>query len=257
MATTSTGRFVWHELHTTDRANVARFYAQLFGWETKEVSMGHGEPYVLCLKDGQDFAGITKSMAPANVPPHWLPYLGSEDVDATAEKVKKHGGKVATGPMDIPNIGRFAVAADPQGAHFALYKSLKPYPAEPPSGTAPPVGSFCWDELSTSDPAAAAKFYAAVFGYAVEESDTGSSGVYRILKRGDRQTAGVMKTPPGAPAVPHWLAYVAVANVDESVRNAGELRAKTLMPPMDIPKIGRFGVIADPTGAAIAFFTGA
>jgi predicted enzyme related to lactoylglutathione lyase len=253
MATTNTGRFVWHELHTSDRTKAMSFYSKLLGWETKEVSMGPGEPYTLCLMGGQDLAGITKSMAPANVPPHWLPYLASEDVDAITEKIKKHGGKVISAPMDIPNVGRFAVVSDPQGAVFAVYKGARPYPEEPER---PPVGAFCWDELYSTDPAASAKFYADVFGYSIEESDMGPMGIYRVLKRGDRMTAGVMKPPPDAPQASHWLTYVAVKEVDAATRNAGELGAKTLMPPTDIPKMGRFSIMGDPTGAAIAFFSG-
>ena len=82
MSTPTTGRFVWHELHTTDRAKALKFYATLLGWETKEVSMGPGEPYGLCFLNGKDMAGITKSMAPAHVPPHWLPYIAVDSVDA-------------------------------------------------------------------------------------------------------------------------------------------------------------------------------
>jgi predicted enzyme related to lactoylglutathione lyase len=253
MTTTNTGRFVWHELHTSDRAKALSFYAKLLGWETKEVSMGPGEPYGLCLMGGKDIAGITKSMAPANVPPHWLPYLAADDVDATAEKIKQHGGKVLSAPMDIPEVGRFAVVSDPQGGVFAVFKSAKPYTEEPER---PPVGAFCWEELYSTDPAAGAKFYAAVFGYTIEESDMGPMGTYRILKRGDRMTAGVLKPPPGAPQASHWLTYVHVKEVDASTRNATELGAKQLHPPTDIPKIGRFSIIGDPTAAAIALFTG-
>jgi predicted enzyme related to lactoylglutathione lyase len=254
MPATNIGRFVWHELHTGDRPKAAKFYKQLLGWETKDVPMGPGEPYTLCQQDGKDFAGITKSMAPANVPPHWLPYIGVDNVDALAAKIKELGGKTLMAPMDIPNVGRFAPVTDPQGAAFAIYKSNSPYPAEPER---PPVGAFCWEELYTSDPAAAAKFYAAAFGYSIEEADMGPMGTYRILKRGDRQTAGIMKNVPGGPQQPHWVEYLAVKSVDDSTRNAKELGAQVLMQPADIPKIGRFSIIGDPTGAGIALFTGA
>jgi predicted enzyme related to lactoylglutathione lyase len=250
---TDTGRFVWHELHTGDRAKAIQFYKQLFGWDIKDTPMGPGEPYGLCFLGGKDMAGITKSMAPANVPPHWLAYLGVEDVDAAAAKAQKLGAKVVSPPMDIPNVGRFAVVTDPQGAAFALYKHAKAPDAEPER---PPVGAFCWEELMTSDPEAAAKFYSDLFGYSLDTHDMGPMGLYRILKRGDRQTAGIMKTPPNVPAPPHWMTYVHVKNVDESTRNAKEIGAKVMMEPMDIPKIGRFSVIQDPTGAVISLFTG-
>jgi hypothetical protein len=254
MTTSSTGRFVWHELHTGDRPAALKFYAQLFGWETKEFPMGPGEPYGMCFVGGKDVAGITKSMAPAGVPPHWLPYLAVDDVDAAAAKVKELGGNIMGPPMDIPDVGRFAVAMDPTGAAFAIHKHAKPYPEEP---TTPPVSAFCWEELASTDPAVAAKFYAGLFGYTVEEMDMGPMGTYRILKSGDRQRAGVMKTPEGGPGVSYWLTYVAVKDVDESTRNAKEIGATVLLQPQDIPKIGRFSIIKDPTGAAIALFKGA
>jgi predicted enzyme related to lactoylglutathione lyase len=253
MTAQTTGRFVWHELHTGDRAKAQTFYAALTGWEVKEFPMGPGEPYGLCLLGGKDHAGITKSMAPAGVPPHWLPYMAVEDVDAAAARVKELGGKVLSPPTDIPNVGRFAVCMDPQGGAFALHKHLKPYPEEP---QVPPVSSFCWDELATTDPEAATKFYTALFGYSVQEVPMGPMGTYRILKRGDRQTAGITKIPPHVPQHSNWLTYVAVTDVDAATRKARELGAEVELEPQDIPGIGRFSIITDPTGAPIALFKG-
>jgi predicted enzyme related to lactoylglutathione lyase len=253
MTAPTTGRFVWHELHTGDRAKAQKFYAALVNWEIKEVAMGPGEPYGLCLLGGKDHAGITKSMAPAGVPPHWLPYVAVENVDAAAARVKELGGKIQSPPMDIPNVGRFAVCTDPQGASFALHTHARPYPEEP---AVPPVSSFCWEELSTSDPEGAAKFYSALLGYSVQEVPMGPMGTYRILKRGERQTGGITKLPPQGPQHPAWLTYVAVSDVDASTRKARELGAKVHVEPQDIPDIGRFSIIADPTGAAIALFKG-
>jgi predicted enzyme related to lactoylglutathione lyase len=254
MTASTTGRFVWHELHTGDRPKAQKFYATLVGWEIKEVAMGPGEAYGLCLLGGKDIAGITKSMAPAHVPPHWLPYIGVDDVDASAAKATELGGKVLGAPMDIPNVGRFAVLADPLGAAFAIHTHHTPYPEEP---ARPAASSFCWEELISTDPEAAATFYASLFGYTVESMDMGPMGTYRILKSGDRQRAGIMKVPAGAPPQSHWLTYILVADVDTSTRNAGELGAKTLVEPRDIPGIGRFSLLSDPTGAAIALFKGA
>jgi|HubBroStandDraft_6_1064221.scaffolds.fasta_scaffold301795_1 predicted enzyme related to lactoylglutathione lyase len=254
MTASTTGRFVWHELHTNDRAKGVKFYGTLMGWEIKDVAMGPGEPYGLCMLGGKDHAGIMKSMAPANVPPHWLPYIAVDNVDAAAAKVKDLGGKIMGPPMDIPDVGRFAVVADPQGATFAVYTDSKPYREEPER---PPVGAFCWEELMSSDPAASAKFYASLFGYTVDSMDMGPMGTYRILKRGDRQTAGIMQLPKEAPPHSHWLSYLAVKDVDGSTRNAKELGAKVFVEPKDIPNIGRFSVIADSTGAMIALFKGA
>ena len=108
----------------------------------------------------------------------------------------------------------------------------------------------------TSDPEAAAKFYVDLFGYKVQSTDMGPMGTYRILKRGDRQTAGIMKMPAMVPRA-HWLSYIATKDVDASTREAKDLGAQILVQPQDIPKVGRFSVLDDPTGAGIALFTGA
>jgi uncharacterized protein len=253
MSGAATGRFAWHELHTTDRARALRFYGQLAGWETRELPMGPGEPYGLCLIQGKDVAGITRSKAGPDVPPHWLPYIAVDDVDASAAKALDLGGRSLNAPMDIPNVGRFAVIADPQGAAFALYKHSRPYDEEP---AVPPIGGFCWEELLTTDPEAAATFYAALFGYKLDSVDMGPGGPYRILRRGDRQTAGIMKMPAMVPR-PYWLTYIHVTDVDASTKLAKEIGGQVYMPPADIPKVGRFSVIADPTTATIALFKGA
>ena len=254
MTTTTTGRFVWHELHTGDRAKAHEVLRTAPGMGDEGGPDGSGRHTACACTTARTWPESSTSKAPANVPPHWLPYIAVEDVDASAKQAKDLGGKILGAPMDIPNVGRFAVVADPQGATFAIYKGAKPYPEEQ---TPPPVGAFCWEELSTSDPEAAAKFYAALFGYTIESVDMGPMGTYRILKSGDRQRAGIMKSMPQGPQQPHWLEYVAVKDVDAATRNAKELGAKTLFGPQDIPNVGRFSVIADPTGAAIALFKGA
>ncbi|MDQ2993818.1 MAG: VOC family protein [Pseudomonadota bacterium] len=246
------GRFVWHELHTQDRTKAQDFYVPLTGWKLKEFSMGPGEPYTLCQLGGKDHAGIMKSQAPANVPPHWLPYIHVDDVDAAAKKVTELGGKVINPPMDIPDIARFAIVMDPTGGAFAIHQHYTPYQAEPET---PQVGSFCWDELFTSDPEAAANFYSALFGYTQESMDMGPAGTYRILKNGDKRRAGIMQSPPEMPGT-YWSSYIAVKSVDESTKKARELNAQVMVEPQDIPHVGRFSVVQDPTGAVISFFTG-
>jgi hypothetical protein len=79
-------------------------------------------------------------------------------------------------------------------------------------------------------------------------------GTYWLYKRGDKQAAGMMKSPPGASHPPFWLPYVLVENVDASTAQARQLGAQVYAEPTDIPNIGRFSVIADPTGASIALF---
>jgi uncharacterized protein len=116
-------------------------------------------------------------------------------------------------------------------------------------------GTFCWNELMTKDAAAAKAFYGALFGWKMSDMDMGGGGAYTILKRGATDVGGLMQIRPDMGPVPsHWLAYVEVANVDAATKKAEALGARVHVPGMDIPGIGRFGIIEDPTGAALAVF---
>ena len=119
------GSLAWTQLNATDTAAAKKFYTGLIGWQTKDDPMS-GAPgmYTTFLKsDGM--AGGMMPMPPGSpAPAHWLPYFASADVDATVSKASSLGGKTFVPPTDIPNVGRFAVLADPQGAMFALIKFL-------------------------------------------------------------------------------------------------------------------------------------
>lgn len=244
----TTGRFVWHELHTGDRRGALDFYCMLLGWQTREILLDE-EPYGLCFREGRDHAGVVRSTSP----PHWLPYLAVEDVDACAARAERLGGRVVRPPAEIRNIGPFAVLADPQGATFAVHRHATPQPVE---SDMPPFGAFCWDDLMTTEPAQAAAFYASLFGFAIEAVDMGPSGTHRILSRGKRPTAGILPLPVDAAPVARWLTYIHVKDVDRTLRNAREIGATVEVDGRDIPGVGRFGALSDPTGASFAVFRG-
>ncbi|MEM7248397.1 MAG: VOC family protein [Acidobacteriota bacterium] len=123
---------------------------------------------------------------------------------------------------------------------------------EKPSGP----GTFCWNELMTRDVPAATNFYTKLLGWTIEEMDMGEMGTYTMFKRGDDTVGGMMAMPSDMPeqVPPHWMTYVQVDDVDASFGQAKELGATGQVPPMDIPNIGRFAVITDPTGATIALY---
>jgi predicted enzyme related to lactoylglutathione lyase len=119
-----TGTFGWDELWTTDTNKAAEFYTGLFGWAAKDSGANMaGGGYTEWQLGGQSIGGMMKiqpEMGP--VPPNWLPYFMVEDCNATADKAAASGGKLFVPPTDIPNVGRFAVIQDPQGAVFAIIK---------------------------------------------------------------------------------------------------------------------------------------
>ena len=121
----------------------------------------------------------------------------------------------------------------------------------------PAVGTFCWNELLTKDAAAAKAFYSALFGWKMNDMPMGPTTYTMIMNAGE-QAGGLMQIRPDMGQIPsHWLAYVVVPKVDAAMARAAELGARTLVPGMDIPGIGRFGVFEDPTGASLAVFQGA
>jgi hypothetical protein len=118
-------------------------------------------------------------------------------------------------------------------------------------------GRFVWFDLMAPDVEAAKAFYPAVMGWGTQIWEAPGMS-YTMWTAGERPLGGFMPMPPDAVAGgahPHWLAYVSVPDTDATVARAGELGAKIMVPPTDIPTVGRFAVIADPQGATIAPFT--
>ena len=111
-------------------------------------------------------------------------------------------------------------------------------------------GEFCWNELLTSDVAGATKFYAGLFGWQAEEFP---GMEYTLFKKEGAKMAGMMlKKHPQMPT--QWLSYVAVESVDASAAKVGKLGGKVIVPPFDVPTVGRIAVLQDPQGASIALF---
>ena len=120
------GAFGWSELMTTDLGAARSFYGALFGW-TFEDFLGAGAPYTLVKVDGDPVGGMmTLPPECAGMPPAWGVYVTVEDVDATARQVETLGGKLLRPPEDIPDIGRFCVLQDPQGATLCAMTYRKP-----------------------------------------------------------------------------------------------------------------------------------
>ena len=117
-------------------------------------------------------------------------------------------------------------------------------------------GMFSWHELMTDDVEGAKKFYAELLGWTLQEFPMEEGESYWVVKVGDEGLGGIMRTPPAAAGVPpHWGVYITVDNVDAAVKKAEQIGAKVLVPPMDIPQVGRFATLQDPQGAVFAVIT--
>lgn len=119
-------------------------------------------------------------------------------------------------------------------------------------------GKFIWCELMTPDTAAAAKFYGSVTGWTTKEMPMGDMGVYTIFEANGRGVGGMMTFPAeleGKGIPPNWTGYVAVDDVDQSARDFAANGGSVRRPPEDIPTVGRFAVVADPSGAVLCIMT--
>src|SRR5262245_58117825 len=243
------GTFCWPELATTDSAAAKKFYTSLFGWAFEDSDMGDGGTYTMLKLKGQSVGALYKMMgdqAAMGMPPHWGSYVSVESADDAATRAKTLGAKLLMEPFDVMDVGRMAVISDPQGAVFSVWQAKKHIGA----GVLDEVGALCWTELMTTDAKAAEKFYTGLFPWKGEARPMGPGMVYTIFKRGEAQAGGMMGiTPDMGPVPPHWGIYFQVADTDATVAKATSLGASVVVPPQDIPNIGRFALLKDAQGA--------
>jgi len=116
------GVFSLNELITTDLISAKEFYGELLGWTFTETKTIYGNPYLVVHSEGIFVGGmmLKEGNVPDDVIPCWDPYITVDDVEASAKRVEKLGGKVVLPPTDIPKIGRFCVINDPQGISLNL-----------------------------------------------------------------------------------------------------------------------------------------
>ena len=244
------GRFVWHELMTRDVPGAKKFYSTLASWKPQAWPLDPN--YTVNHSDNGPQSGIFAIPAdmPAEMPAHWVTYIGTRDVDGTAAAAVRAGGSIIKGPDDIKGAGRYAVLKDPHGAVFAV---LDPENSRPEPSGMPPVGSFSWHELATTDNEAAFAFYSGLFGWdALARHDMGPMGIYLIFGTNGVQRGGMFIKPAEFPGPASWLPYVSVPDCDASFATATATGGKGMVPPMTVPGGTRIAQIMDPTGAMVA-----
>jgi predicted enzyme related to lactoylglutathione lyase len=245
------GRFVWQELMTDDTAAASAFYTRLLGWHAKGSG---GDPAYTEFHAGPTPVGgmmktpdSAKAMGARSM---WMPYIGVDQVDSSVKEIEGLGGKVVRPANDIPNVGRFAVLSDPQGAVFAVFTSNTP----PMASSGPPrPGEFSWNELATTDHEAALSFYSKAFGWeALFRHDMGPMGTYLIFGAAGVQYGGMFKMSPQHGPHPFWLPYAAVADADASAKLVTASGGRIVNGPMDVPGEGRIAQLTDPGGVLFA-----
>ncbi len=233
------GSFVWYELMTSDTKAAEAFYRDVVGWGAQAAPTAvPGMEYTLLTAGTTPAAGLMAIPAEAaamGARPGWIGYVGVENVDAAAGKVRNLGGTVHKGPTDIPEVGRFAIVADPHGAAFALFKWQMPAGGMPPPPAPDAIGHAGWRELFAGDPQADFDFYAKMFGWTKADAiPMGDMGVYQLFAHDGVPIGGMMAKPAQAPR-PYWNYYFNVDSVAAALARAQRGGAEILVAPMQVP----------------------
>ena len=243
--------FIWYELMTSDVKAAETFYGAVVGWRGEKFG-GNAMNYTVMNAADRGIAGImdipedAKAMGAG---PAWLGYVYAGDVDAAADSLRKAGGVVHREPSDIPEVGRFAVVADPQGTTFMLMKPDGP--DQPPVAPGTP-GHIGWHELLAVDGKSAFDFYSGQFGWTKGDSmDMGEMGIYQLFAAGKDPVGGIMTKPANIPQ-PYWLFYFNVPALDAAVAKLKEKGGTVLLEPMEVPGGGWIVQGKDPQGAVFA-----
>ena len=247
------GRFVWHELLTNDLEDARNFYTKVVGWTTQKWD-GANKDYIMWMAGETPIGGLMPMPEDAKkmgTPPSWIAYVEVPDVDQTLRDAERLGGRVIEPARAMPQVGRFAVLRDPQGAVISVITSEGPVTPE----TDPRPLEFSWHELLTTDQPGAIAFYQKLFGWVPKdefEMEDGK-GPYKMFGRDRFTYGGVMKKPVGLSAPSHWLNYITVKDTaDAAVERATKLGAKLMIGPMDVPGGDRIAELVDPQGAMFA-----
>jgi hypothetical protein len=115
------GAMCWNDLGTKEVDSAAEFYGELFGWTMDDPVEGDPTQHRTIRNGGKENGSMyQQGEDEAGVPPNWLPYLATADLEAAIAKVGELGGQVIVPTLDVP-AGKLAVATDPQGAPFGIF----------------------------------------------------------------------------------------------------------------------------------------
>jgi predicted enzyme related to lactoylglutathione lyase len=237
----------WIDLATTDLAAATDFYGQLLGWTAAETTSPDGTAYTMFSLRGLPVAGayqLGAELVRNGIPPHWASYVTVTAADEAAARATAAGGTVVQGPYDVGDAGRMAVIQDPTAAMLAVWEPRSHFGA----GLANETGSLVWNELQTYDTAAAASFYAAVFGWRAVAGKV-ATGEYTSFMLGDHPVAGMIAIRPEWGTVPpNWSVYLGVDDVVGACGLVAGLGGTIDVEPTEIPNVGMFALVRDPQG---------
>ncbi|GGX62878.1 hydrolase [Streptomyces minutiscleroticus] len=234
----------WTDVQLPDVEAGKRFYGRLFGWtfdgpgSGSESGSGAGaDPGPAAYTPAHLGGKLVAALAPkgdGRMPTAWTVYLACADAAGTARRIRELGGQVITDPVQVDGLGTTALAADPEGAVFALWQPG----AHRGFGLRHAPGSFCRAEVYSRDPGTVAPFYGALLGGpgGAEDGDVGRSPLRAVF-------------PAEMP--PHFLVHFQVDALDETLRAVTSLGGRIQSPLLDTA-YGRVAVVTDNQGASFA-----
>lgn len=253
---------IWYELMTPDPAAVGPFYGAVLGWEipAEGQSMPNGAEYRGIVRADGGFAGgvltLSEQMLQGGARAGWMTYFHVDDVDAAVAKAQSLGASVHMPPTTMEGVGRMAMLADPRGAPF--YVMAPSPPPDRPDAQSDVFamlkpGHCWWNELQTTDEAAATEFYKALFGWTADQSmPMGEHGEYRFIEADGQQLGAI--NPWRSEHIPvSWLPYFGVSEI-ETARDAAEANGGTIGGDIhEVPGGSFIFTASDPAGAPVAF----
>lgn len=234
------GRFVWHDLLTSDVDAAKRFYGGVFGWTFTDQG-----PYTVIMNNGVAIAGMAKPKFDPGLSSFWLPYLSVGDVDSAVATAEKAGAELLRGPGVLENRGQYALIGDSQGARIVLLRSS----SGDPTSFKPEINGWLWNELWSADKDDSLRFYQQLGGYQTLPPPPGQpADDYEVLIAEDSWAAG-LTTLPFAQMNSQWVPALRVEDLDQTVAKVQQYGGKVVIEPDHSLSKHRIALIQDPTGA--------
>ena len=250
------GSFIWYELMTSDPAAAAAFYGNVVGWSASDSGVPGLDYRILSDQTGQagGILAISKTGCENGMKPVWLGYIGVEDVDSAVGAIVSEGGRLHMAAEDIPNVGRMAMVADPQGIPFYVMRGA----SEEVSTAFDPKAQrrVAWNELVTTDQAGALDFYGRHFGFErAGAMPMGAMGDYVFIAHDGVPIGAVMNRSPQQER-PMWNFYFRVGSIDSAAERVRAGGGEVVQGPMEVPG-GDFVIVGrDPQGASFGLVGG-
>ena len=246
------GMFSWADMPVLDIDKAQDFYTRLLGLNATSNPVGPDMTYVMLDKAGKSSCalyGVSEQAMNERGGPWWQSYFTVDDADDSAEKAKALGGTIVYGPVDVFDAGRMAIVIDPTGAVFAIWQPGANIGAE----VFGEPGALAWNELYTHDVDKATAFYGGLFGWNPNPVKAADGGDYTMFDLGGQPACGMMAIRPEWGEMPsNWSIYLAVENLEESLKLVEEMGGKVVSPVMEVENVGRFSFIQDSTGAYLS-----